>query len=104
MSDDGYGTLPLFDRPPAEPVAPATLREQASKATPQWRSYTGKRVACDECVIYLHQHGGQGPHPRSARRERILGAQRWRLCPQHAEPREKADKAAAERRAARGVA
>lgn len=101
MTDDGYGTLPLFDLPEPEPVAPATLPAQASRAKPVWRSYGGKRVPCDECITYLHEHHGKGPQPRSARRERMFGANRWRLCPQHAEPREKADKAAAERAAAR---
>lgn len=95
---DPMGTLPLFELPDPEPVRPATLAEKQSAALPRWRTYTGTRVACDECVHYLHQHHGQGPLPRAARRVRIVGRQQWRLCPQHAEPREKADKEAAERR------
>lgn len=102
MDDHGYDTLPLFDAPEPEQLQPAqTMRDAATRATPQWRSYSGRRVACDECIVYLHEHHGRGPMPRSARRVRILGAQQWRLCPQHAEPREAADKAAAERVAAR---
>jgi len=97
MDDHGFDTLPLFDAPEPEQLKPAeTMRNIASRAKPQWRSYSGKRVACDECIVYLHEHGGRGPQPRSARRVRILGAQQWRLCPQHAEPREIADKQAAE--------
>jgi hypothetical protein len=102
---DPMGTLPLFDAPEPEQLRPAeTMREAASRAVPQWRTYSGTRVPCDECIVYLHEHHGKGPQARSARRVRILGKQQWRLCPQHAEPRERADKATAERRKARGAA
>jgi hypothetical protein len=95
--EHGHDTIPLFDLPAPEQLQPAqTMREAVSRATPQWRSYSGRRVACDECITYLHEHDGRGPQPRSARRVRILGKDQWRLCPAHAEPREAADKAAKE--------
>lgn len=100
---DPMGTLPLFDLPEPEQLQPAPLPGK-STAAPTWRSYSGKRIPCDECIVYLHRHGGRGPQPRSAQRVRTAGKQQWRLCRAHAEPREAADKRAAERRAARGAA
>ncbi len=97
---DPMGTLPLFEAPQPEPLQPAILPRQ-STAVPSWRNYNGKRIPCDECIVYLHEHGGSGPHPRSAQRVRTAGKQQWRLCRAHAEPREAADKRAAELAAAR---
>lgn len=103
-ADPTMGTIPLFPEPPREHVQPAeTMRDADRRATPKWAAHTGTRVACDECVTYLHEHRGQGPLPRSARRVRTLGKQRWRLCQQHAEPREAADKKAAELRKIQGA-
>lgn len=102
-------TIPLFDveRPPALKAA-KTIAQTDRDSKPSWTSYGGKRVACDECVIYLHENDGQGPLPRSARRVRTVRetGEQLRLCEEHAEPREAADKAAAEKAktaAARGA-
>lgn len=96
-------TIPLFDLPEREVLKPAkTIAQSARDKNPSWTAYNGKRVACDECVIFLHENGGKGPLPRSARRVRTVRAigQRLRLCTERAEPREEADKAAAEKRKA----
>jgi hypothetical protein len=43
-----------------------------------------KRVACDECVAFLHTHKGVGPPPRGARvTRRALGGETLRLCTGH---------------------
>lgn len=97
---DPMGTTPLFDAPQREILRPATTLAQSEKnARPAWTSHSGKRVACDECIVYLHENGGHGPYPRSARRVRTVRAtgEQLRLCKDHAEPREKADKAAREK-------
>lgn len=101
-------TIPLFDvdRPPPLKAA-KTLAQTDRDGKPSWTGYSGKRVACDECVVYLHENKGVGPLPRSAKRVRTVRAeaQQLRLCKEHAEPREAADKEAAEKakaRAARG--
>lgn len=94
-------TIPLFDLPEREVLKPAkTMAQSARDANPSWTTYSAKRIACDECVIFLHENGGVGPHPRSARRVRTVRAtgQQWRLCTEHADPREAADKAAKERK------
>jgi hypothetical protein len=51
-----------------------------------------RRVVCDECVAYLHENGGQGPYPASARwtRKSALPAHQGtgvalRLCEPHKE-------------------
>lgn len=98
MSD--FEALALFAEPDRPVLKPArTLAQTSRDQRPVWTSHSGKRVACDECVIYLHENGGHGPHPRSARRVRTVRAtgEQWRLCTDHAEPREKADKAAAKK-------
>lgn len=98
-------TIPLFDAPEPERLKAAkTIAQTDRDAKPTWTSYSGRRVPCDECVIFLHENGGQGPHPRSARRVRTVRAtgEQLRLCKEHAEPREKADKEAAERAKAAG--
>ena len=58
---------------------------------PSWTKYTGKRVACDECVAYLHENRVTTPLPRSARMLRTVGDQRLRLCTDHAQLRRTAD-------------
>jgi hypothetical protein len=96
--------VPLPDMP--EPVIAAAAGKTAAQAErdakPSWTSYSGKRAACDECLVFLHEHGGRGPFPRSVRRVRTVRAtgEQLRLCKEHAAPREKADKAAAEKRKA----
>jgi hypothetical protein len=93
-------TIPLFDAPAREVLKPAKTLAQAERdQRPTWTSYSGKRVACDECVIFLHENQGKGPLPRSARRVRTVRATReqLRLCKDHADPREAADKALAEK-------
>lgn len=94
-------TIPLFPEPERPGVKAAkTLAELDRDQRPTWTTYSGRRVACDECVIYLHEHHGAGPLPRTARRVRAVRATGGvlRLCKEHAEPREAADKAAAEKR------
>ena len=91
--------LPGMPEPVIKAVAGQTQADAEKAARPTWTSYSGKRAACDECVIFLHEHGGVGPHPRSVRRVRTIRAtsEQWRLCKEHAAPREKADKEAAEK-------
>lgn len=89
-------TVPLFEAPEPERLKPAaTLRQTDKDGRPRWTTYSGRRVACDECVIFLHENKGAGPHPRSARRVRTIRAtgEQLRLCKEHADPREQADKA-----------
>jgi hypothetical protein len=83
-------------------VAPQTAAQAEADAKPRWTSYSGKRVACDECVVFLHEHGGRGPFPRSARRVRTVRAtgEQLRLCKEHAAPRETADGHAKKKRPA----
>lgn len=93
-------TIPLFDAPQPERLKAAkTLAQSDRDGKPSWTSYSGKRVACDECVVFLHENHGRGPLPRSARRVRTVRAagKQLRLCKEHAEPREAAEKAAAEK-------
>ena len=97
VDDHGVDTVPLFDLPEREILTAAkTIAQSEKDGRPSWAAYTGKRVACDECVTVLHENRGQGPHPRSARRVRTVRAtgDRLRLCKAHADPREAADLAA----------
>jgi hypothetical protein len=91
-------TIPLFAEPPRVALKPSkTLVPSGPR--PVWSSHKGRRVACDECVIYLHENRGNGPLPRSARRVRTVrafGEKLW-LCHEHALPREEADRKAAEK-------
>ena len=100
--------VPLFVVPGAERlVAPETPAQAEAARKPRWSSYSGKRAACDECLVFLHENGGKGPFPRSVRRVRTVRAtgEQLRLCKEHAEPREIADgktkKKAAARRSTR---
>lgn len=102
---DPMGTIPLFPAPTPERLTAAkTLAQTQSAANPSWLRHTGRRLACDECVTYLHENGGRGPHPRSVRWVRTVAAtkDRLRLCEGHAEPRRKTDLEAAEARKAKG--
>lgn len=85
-------TIPLFAEPPRPGVVPA--RSVRSSANPTWSKYHGGRVACDECVIFLHENAGIGPLPRSARQVRVVRAtkERLRLCDEHADLRHEADR------------
>jgi len=97
-------TIPLFDVVRPEPLKAAkTIAQSERDSNPAWTTYSGKRVACDECVIFLHENNGNGPLPRSARKVRTVQAigQVLRLCAEHAAPRKAADDAAAEERKAR---
>lgn len=90
-------TIPLFDPPEPERLKPAQTIAQAERGRrPSWAKWTGTRVACDECVIFLHENCGNGPHPRSARRVRTVRSTGdvLRLCNEHAELRRVADQAA----------
>jgi hypothetical protein len=83
--------IPLFAEPPRPGVAPA--RAIAKSPNPAWSRYVGPRVACDECVIFLHENAGAGPLPRSARLVRTVRAagERLRFCTEHAALRKAAD-------------
>lgn len=84
-------TIPLFAEPPRPGVAPA--RAIARSANPAWSKYKGARVACDECVIFLHENQGAGPLPRSARWVRQVRAEvGLRFCTDHAVLRQAADR------------
>jgi hypothetical protein len=87
------GQLDLFPAPERQGVKPATMAQADRDGKASWRSYSGPHRACDECVVFLHENGGQGPHPRPARRTRTVKAtgERLDLCTGHAEPRELAD-------------
>jgi hypothetical protein len=92
--------IPLFDVSRPEPLKAAkTIAQSERDQNPSWTTYSGKRVACDECVVYLHENHGNGPLPRSARKVRTVRAigQVLRLCVEHAEPRKAADDEAAEK-------
>ncbi|GAB1642564.1 hypothetical protein KRMM14A1259_29870 [Krasilnikovia sp. MM14-A1259] len=68
-------TIPLFPEPERPGVRAAkTLAQLERDQRPAWTSYSGRRVACDECVTYLHENHGDGPLPRSARRVRTVRA------------------------------
>lgn len=84
-------TIPLFAEPPRPGLSPAKTISRSGN--PIWSKYIGPRVACDECVIFLHEHGGVGPLPRSARVVRTVRATRERLrfCAEHADLRKAAD-------------
>jgi hypothetical protein len=77
-------TLPLFAEPPRPGVSPA--KTVTRSPNPVWSKYTGQRVACDECVILLHENHGVGALPRSARLVCTMRAAgvRLRLCTEHA--------------------
>jgi hypothetical protein len=94
-------TIPLFDLPEREVLRAAkTIAQSEKDRNPSWTSYSGKRLACDECILFLHENGGRGPHPRSVRSVRTVRStgEQLRLCKEHAEPRKQADKDAAEKR------
>jgi len=101
MVDDlGMDTIPLFDPPEPEALKAArTIAQSEKDGRPTWSDHTARRVACDECVTVLHENGGRGPLPRSARRVRAVKAtgERLRLCKAHADPREAADRTAREK-------
>jgi hypothetical protein len=87
-------TIPLLDEPERPKLTAAkTIAQTEKDQRPSWTSYSGKRVACDECVIYLHENHGAGPLPRSARMVRTVRAigKQLRLCKDHGEPRKAAD-------------
>lgn len=91
-----FEAVPLPGLPIPTKAEAVTTAAQADKdARPKWASHSGRRLACDECLVFLHENGGKGPFPRSVRRVRIVHAtgERLRLCKEHAEPREAADKA-----------
>lgn len=76
-------TLPLFAEPPRPGVTPA---KALTTCNPVWSKHIGQRVACDECVIVLHENHGVGALPRGARlvcTVRATGV-RLRLCAEHA--------------------
>ena len=90
--------IALFPDLEPERLQPAkTLRDSERGARAAWTKYTGRRVACDECVVFLHENGGAGPYPRSARKVRAVAArsEKLLLCDEHAEPRKAADDALA---------
>jgi hypothetical protein len=102
---DPMGTIPLFPAPEPERLKAAkTLAQRATAANPSWLRHKGRRLACDECVTFLHENNGAGPHPRSVRWVRTVAAtkDRLRLCEGHAEPRRKTDAEAAEARKRKG--
>lgn len=75
-------TIPLFDEPPRPGVQSA--RTIPRTANPSWAKHKSPRVACDECVIFLHENHGAGQLPRSARWTRRAGGATLRLCQEHA--------------------
>lgn len=85
-------TIPLFDEPPRPGVSPA--RTITRSTNPTWGRYRGKRVACDECVIFLHENHGVGPLPRTARLVRRVRAtgEVLHFCAEHAALRAAADR------------
>ena len=78
---------PLFDAPI---TAPLELSGQFELSAGQRGAYARyrpvKRVACDECVAFLHSRHGVGPLPRSARHTRRALGEMLRLCQEHTEP------------------
>lgn len=97
-------TIPLFPAPDPESLQP--VRAPVQPGRPSWTKYTGKRVACDDCIVFLHENEGQGPQPRSARMVRTIRAtgQALRLCPGHGEMRKEADQKAGLYRVRKGAA
>lgn len=82
----------MFPEPPRENVKPvASMRDSQKAARPSYTVHKGKRVACNECVVFLHEHGGKGPHVRSARVVRKVGKEKLFLCQQHGDIRKKED-------------
>jgi hypothetical protein len=81
----------LFPLPQSEPVKRSTTLNRGGK--PTWTKYRpAKRVACDECVLVLHENKGIGQYPRSARwSRRTPGGDAVRLCYEHAELWKKED-------------
>lgn len=83
--------MTLFDVPGPGPLPRAATIFRGGDR-PRWARYKPvRRVACDECVIVLHENKGVGPAPRSARWSRTLGKQRHVLCAEHAEAWKKED-------------
>lgn len=78
------GAVPLFGE-----VEEATVGMLARNVTPgaEWtvRYRPIRRVACDDCVMYLHENKGKGPLPLAARHRRRLGEEDLRLCTPHAD-------------------
>lgn len=84
-------TLPLFDVPaPAERPAPKRV---ITGGAATWASYRPKNPArCEDCVIYLHQHGGRGPAALAATHRRTADGEARYLCGPHAQRWRDADK------------
>lgn len=79
----------LFGPVPVEQVGKVTAPPAAGA---RYAHYSGRtRMQCHDCVIYLHEHGGNGPAVRSARVRRTAGRNELFLCTEHAELRREAD-------------
>jgi len=76
--------VPLFPQPVELPLVLSGTFEHLAGQRGQYARYRPvKRVACDECVAYLHARRGEGPLPRSARTIRKALGQTLRLCGAH---------------------
>lgn len=76
----------LFNVPEGQPLPRATGIDRTGR--PKWtRIKPRNRIACDECVIVLHENHGAGPYPRAARWSRRVDGQKdgMRLCNEHAD-------------------
>lgn len=88
-------SMPLFELPNEPPLPRSKTLERGGR--PVWARYKAKtRVACDECVIVLHENKGVGAYPRAARWSRtnreVTGLRgRVLLCQQHGEVWRKED-------------
>jgi hypothetical protein len=81
----------LFPAPDPGPVPQSrTIMRGISDERPHWaRCRPRQRVQCIECVMVLHENGGQGPAVRGARWRLTIGKGVWYLCEPHAELRKK---------------
>lgn len=76
--------VPLFQTPPAPPVGLSRHFAPLAREHATYPAYKpAKRIACDECVWLLHEAGGVGEPPMSARCKRVSAGGEIRLCPRH---------------------
>lgn len=82
-------TPPLFDMPAPGPVPQSrTIPGPEPWDRPRWTRYRPRdRVQCSECVLVLHENGGQGPVILGARWRLAIGSRFWFLCDPHADLR-----------------
>lgn len=77
--------VPMFPAPEPPPVTLSKTLAPHGQAKGSYARYQPKnRVACDECVVVLHEARGVGSAPMRARMTRKSDAGTLRLCSPHA--------------------